>query len=95
MPRTLLLPVVIVSLFTITGAAHADGLENCTSEPTEKWKSIEEITKMATDQGLVVSKAQVEGSCYELYAQDKEGKLWEMFHNPVDGKLVDKEAKGS
>jgi hypothetical protein len=85
----LALPLVVSS------GAFADGLETCTAEPKDKWKPIEEISKMATEQGYEVTNAKVEGSCYELYAKDKDGKMWELFHNPVDGKLVEKEEKKS
>ena len=79
--------------FALSTAALADGMKDCTAEATDKWKSIEDVTKVAVAEGFTISKSKVEGSCYELYATDKEGKLWELFYNPMDAKLVEKEAK--
>jgi hypothetical protein len=95
MIRKLAIAAALALPFAMSSGAYADGLESCTSEAKEKWKPIEEVSKMATDLGYVITKAKVEGTCYELYATDKDGKLWELFHNPVDGKLVEKEEKKS
>ena len=95
MLRKLIAAAALIAPLAVAGSAFADGLENCTAEPQDKWKSIEDITKMAADQGYEISKAKIEGTCYELYAKDKDGKLWELFFNPVDGVLVEKEEKSS
>ena len=44
----------------------------------------------ATAAGYTVTKSKVEGSCYEVYAKDKDGKKFELFYNPVDLQLVKK-----
>jgi hypothetical protein len=91
--RKLAFAAALAVPFALAPGAFADGLTTCTAEANDKWKPIEEISKMVTEQGYEVASAKVEGSCYEIYAKDKDGKMWELFHNPVDGKLVEKEEK--
>ena len=45
----------------------------------------------ATAAGYTVTKSKVDGSCYEVYAKDKDGKKFELFYNPVDLQLVKKQ----
>ena len=45
----------------------------------------------ATAAGYTVTKSKIEGSCYEVYAKDKDGKKFELFYNPVDLQLVKKQ----
>jgi len=47
----------------------------------------------ATAAGYEVRKTKVEGSCYEVYGVNKQGKLFELFYDPVDLKLMHTKAK--
>lgn len=75
-------------LFTVSAAAH--GFDTCTEEPKNKWKSQAEAEAAATEAGYTVTRSKIVGSCYEVYAKDKDGKKFELFFNPVDLKLVEK-----
>lgn len=86
------LAVAFALPFVPCTAALADA-EDCTAEARGAWKSIADVTKAAVAEGYVVSQSKVEGTCYEFEARDKDGKLWDLFYNPADGKLVKKEAQ--
>ena len=74
----------------VAGPAFAHGFDDCTKEPKDKWKPQAEAEAAATAAGYTVTKSKVEGSCYEVYAKDKDGKKFELFYNPVDLSLVQK-----
>jgi len=44
-------------------------------------------------QGYTVGKIKTAGSCYEVYARDKDGKKAELFVNPVDASVVGQTGK--
>jgi len=71
----------------------ADGFKNCTKEPKSAWKPAAAAEAMATAAGYEVRRSKVEGSCYEVYGVNKQGKLYELFYNPVDLKLMHTKAK--
>lgn len=68
--------------------ASAHGFDDCTEEPKESWKAKDEAEAAATAAGYTVSKSKIEGSCYEVYAKDKDGKRFELFYNPATLELV-------
>jgi hypothetical protein len=68
-------------------SAMADGKKDCTTEPTDKWKTAAEAEAAAKAAGYDVRKSKVEGTCYEVYAV-KDGKNLELFYNPIDLKLM-------
>ena len=61
MYRKFAFAAALIAPLALAGNALADGLENCTTEPEAKWKTIEEVSKMAVDQGFEVTKAKKEG----------------------------------
>lgn len=71
--------------------AGAHGFDDCTKEPKDKWKSQAEAEATATEAGYAVTKSKIEGSCYEVYATDKDGKKFELFYNPATLELVKKQ----
>ena len=71
----------------------ADDFKDCTKEPKEKWKAQTEAEAAAKTAGYEVRKSKIEGTCYEIYGVDKAGKLFELFYNPSDLKLVKTIAK--
>jgi hypothetical protein len=73
------------------GPAFAHGFDDCTKEPKEKWKSQAEAEAAATAAGYKVTRSKIDGTCYEIYAKDKDGKKFELFYNPVDLSLVKKQ----
>ena len=73
--------------------AIADDFKDCTKEPKDKWKAQTEAEAAAKTAGYEVRKSKIEGTCYEVYGVDKAGKLFELFYNPIDLKLVKTIAK--
>jgi hypothetical protein len=73
-----------------SGAAMAHGFDDCTKEPKDKWKPQAEAEAAATAAGYTVTRSKLEGSCYEVYAKDKDGKKYELFYNPVDLQIIQK-----
>ncbi len=76
----------------ISGPAFAHGFDDCTKEPKEKWKPQAEAEAAATAAGYEVQKTKIEGSCYEVYGKGKDGKVVELFYNPVTLELVKTQA---
>jgi hypothetical protein len=77
-------------------AAQAESYgKPCTTEPKEKWLSIEAIEKVVTDHGYEIAKTKVKGSCVEVYARDKQGTRVEYFIDPATGTPVGGDWKNS
>lgn len=76
------------TIFMTSALAHA--AKNCTSEPKEKWMSVEAFKKQKEDEGYKIRKFKEPGNCYEIYGTDKDGKNVEIYFNPVDGSIVKK-----
>jgi hypothetical protein len=74
----------------LAGPAFAHGFDDCTKEAKDKWKPQAEAEEAAKAAGYSVTRSKIEGSCYEVYAKDKDGKKFELFYNPVDLSLVAK-----
>ena len=87
--------VGVGGLLILMGASPllADGFKSCTKEPKASWQPASAAEAAATAAGYEVRKSKVEGSCYEVYGVNKQGKLFELFYNPVDLKLVHTKAK--
>jgi hypothetical protein len=87
---------LIASMFLIPIAfgampALAESSEDCTDAPKAQWLSEDAAKAKATKDGYDVRDIKVEGSCFELYAIDKEGKRVEARMNPVSGEIVGNE----
>ncbi len=82
--------VVTLAAATVSGVALAHGFDDCTKEPKDKWKPQAEAEAAATAAGYTVTKSKVEGTCYEVYAKDKDGKKIGLSYNPVDLQLIQK-----
>ncbi len=85
------LAIMALAFAILPGAALAHGFDNCTPEPKEKWKPQAEAEATATAAGYTVTKSRIDGSCYEVYAKDKDGKKFELFYNPVSLELMHKQ----
>ena len=72
--------------------AMADGFKNCTKVEKASWKLASEAEAKAKEAGYEVRRSKIEGSCYEVYAKDKDGKQFELFYNPADLSLVKTQA---
>lgn len=79
--------ITIAALFaTLSVAAHADSFgKPCTSEPKERWLSLEAIEKIVRDHGYEVAKSKIKNACAEVYARDSAGTRVELFIDPATG----------
>ena len=60
------------------GAANATGLAKCDSGPKDKWQSQGTLEKMLTEKGWKVRKIKEDGGCYEVYALNEAGNVYEL-----------------
>ncbi len=65
----------------------------CTNRPQSEWKTTAAVKAQFVKQGYTVGKVKVGGSCYEVYAKDKNGGKVELFVNPVDATVVGQAGK--
>ena len=82
-----LLMIVLMSSFVTTAYAK----KNCTDQPKEKWMTEEAFKKKVEEMGYKIKKFKKPGTCYEIYGTDKDGKSVEIYFNPVDASVVEKE----
>lgn len=64
---------------------------DCTTEPKDKWLSEDAMKAKATEMGYKAQVFKVEGSCYEIYGYNKDGKAVEVYFNPVSAEIVEEE----
>lgn len=83
--------ILAVAALAVCGPAMAHGFDDCTKEAKDKWKPQAEAEAAATAAGYAVTKSKIDGTCYEVYAKDKDGKKFELFFNPVTLELVHKQ----
>jgi hypothetical protein len=78
------LAAVAISLASAASAAPV-----CTTAPKAKWMSPAQMKARVAKMGYSKVKVfQQAGSCYEIYAQTKDGRRAEVYFNPVNGKIV-------
>ena len=82
--------LTLATLVVLPFAAHATG--TCTNEPKAKWMKERDVTTQFEKEGYQVKRIKAEGTCYEVYALDKNAKRHEMVVDPIDGKPVKEEA---
>jgi hypothetical protein len=87
------IPLTILGAL-ILGGGVAQAAKNCTTEPKEKWMSVEAFKSQAEAQGYKIRKFKQPGTCYEIYGTDKNGQDIEIYFNPVDGSIVKSKTKG-
>ncbi|OYW52220.1 MAG: hypothetical protein B7Y80_20910 [Hyphomicrobium sp. 32-62-53] len=66
---------------------------DCTAEPQDQWLSEEAMKAKATELGYKAEVFKVEGSCYEIYGYNKDGKQVEVYFNPVSGAVVEEDVE--
>lgn len=86
-PNITIITVALLTGLSATAQAESFG-KPCTTEPKEKWLSIESIEKVVKDHGFDVAKSKLKGTCVEVYARDKNGKRIELFIDPSTGNPV-------
>ena len=83
--------VTVIGLGLFAGAAAAS--DRC-NVPMSEWQPRETLQQKLETQGWTVKRIKVEDGCYEVYAQDREGKRLEAYFDPktletVSGKSDD------
>jgi hypothetical protein len=86
--RTLFL-AALLPVLAVGSAAYAKEDEGCTRAPKEKWLSTEQLKTKLTEQGLTVSKVEIEDGCAEADAKGKDGKETELHLDPATGNVVE------
>jgi hypothetical protein len=72
----------------LIGSSAFAGTE-CTIAPQGTWMTQEQMLQKLVDTGYTIERFLVtKGNCYEMYGWDKDGRRVEIYHNPVDGKVV-------
>lgn len=86
MNRLFIASALIIGL---AGHVQAGGFgKPCTTEPKDKWMSLEAIEKIVRDHGYEIAKSKIKDTCVEIYARDKQGVRVEYFIDPATGTPV-------
>ena len=83
--------LIIAAAFGLTTAAavstatpaEATGKVKCQAGPQSGWKNVEALKAQLTKDGWKVTKAKVDGGCYEVYGTTPEGDRVEAYFHPV------------
>ncbi len=76
---------------TISFAPSAYAAPVCTKAPQSKWMKPAQMKAKVAKMGYRDVKVfQKSGTCYEIYAHTKDGKRAEVYFNPVNGAVVQK-----
>lgn len=76
-----------IAAMTFSSAAFASPV--CTAQPQSKWITPAKMKAKIAKMGYKSIKVfQVSGSCYEIYAINKDGRRAEVYFNPVTGAVV-------
>lgn len=88
MQRTFMMSAIgIIAAATLSTAAMASPA--CTTLPQSKWMAPAKMKARIAKQGYTKIKAfKTSGSCYEVYAMNKNGRRAEVYFNPVTGAIV-------
>lgn len=71
------------------GISREKASEVCTTAPRSEWFSEEEMKLLAQHRGYRIKTFKIaNNSCYEIYGFDREGRIVEVYFNPVTARLV-------
>ncbi|NMG55602.1 PepSY domain-containing protein [Aromatoleum aromaticum] len=85
---------LIVAVTTLLIGTAAIAGPTCTDAPETSWMPQTTMLRKLVDAGYTLEKFKVtKGNCYELYGTDKDGNKVEIYHNPVDGSIVESKVK--
>ena len=60
----------------------------CTDQNQKEWLSVDEFKLIVASRGYKTLKFKIsKGRCYEIYGYDKQGRLVEVYFDPVNAKL--------
>jgi len=82
--------IASLAIVATSGTAYAGSYgKPCTAQPQEKWLTLQQVEKIASDHGYKVAKSKIKGSCVELYARNPKGERVELFLDPATGNPAD------
>lgn len=81
--RGFLLITAVLAAAALATPANATGKLTCNAGQPSGWKSMKLLQDELTRQGWKVTKAKVDGGCYEVYGTDPEGRRVEAYFHPV------------
>ena len=89
------LHAIAAAVALLSGTAALAG-PTCTDAPEASWMPQTTMLRQLVDAGYTLERFQVtKGNCYELYGTDKDGNRVEIYHNPVDGSVVESKSKAT
>lgn len=85
--RFLIIAAAGMAAMSFSSAAFAS--PSCTTQPQSKWMTPAKMKARISKMGFKSIKVfQTSGSCYEVYAINKNGRRAEVYFNPVTGAVV-------
>ncbi|MFT3988709.1 PepSY domain-containing protein [Aestuariivirga sp.] len=85
--KTLTMTAAFCAVFSV--AANAS--PNCTDRPKSEWMTEAKMKGIIESLGYKVKTFEITGSCYEIYGKDKSGERAEVYFNPLNGGIVQKD----
>ena len=85
--------VTLLAAVLLLAAPAAFASESCPDTPKDKWVAAREIQARLEARGFVVERLKRDGSCYEVYAKNAEGKRVKAYVSPADGTIVKEKVK--
>ncbi|MDD3020755.1 MAG: PepSY domain-containing protein [Alphaproteobacteria bacterium] len=95
MKNLILSSLAVAAIFSV-GATAANASPKCTTEPQDKWLSEDVMKEKIAEMGytnIKVFKKTMSG-CYEIYGYTADGRKAEVYFNPVDGSVFEKNIDG-
>lgn len=91
-----IIPLVAGLAFTVAASGTALASPKCTSEPQSKWLSEEAMKEKIAQMGYTKIRVfkKTHSGCYEIYGHTADGRKAEVYFNPVDGSVVEKNVDG-
>lgn len=85
--------VILLAAALLVAAPAALASESCPDTPKDKWLAAKEIQARLEAKGFVVERLKRDGSCYEVYAKNTQGKRVKAYVSPADGAIVKEKVK--
>lgn len=79
--------MVLGALMATTSAVNAS--PTCTTKPRSQWLPKAEMKTQIRDSGYIIAIFKTtKGNCYEIYGRTQDGRLAEVYYDPVTGDVV-------
>jgi Uncharacterized conserved protein len=84
----------VLALSTLSLSAFASTYAgSCTTEAKSNWMTPAAVQAKFEQQGYAVRRIKSSGTCYEVYAKDKDGQKVELFVSPANAAVVGQAGK--